>query len=240
MINNEFRIFVDFDGTITQKDVGESIFREFGDKVKIDLIIKDLLSDKITAKQSWIEMCKTINHANINSLNSFIDKIDVDLGLHNFVKFCESSNVEIIILSDGFDYYIDRILKRENLSHLKYFSNHLRISDRNKLTPVFPYSDLNCRTSANNKRNHIINNSSDEDFTVYVGDGNSDKDPALYCDFIFAKKGLLKFCEKESVSFFPYNTLDDVIVKLDLILKKKNVKKRNQANLKRREAYITE
>jgi 2,3-diketo-5-methylthio-1-phosphopentane phosphatase len=240
MINNVFRIFVDFDGTITQKDVGESIFREFGDKEKINSIIKDLLSDKITAKQSWIEMCKTINHANINSLNTFIDSINVDPGFHNLVHFCESNNIEIFILSDGFDYYIDRILKREKLNHLKYFSNHLRISDRNKLTPVFPFNDLYCRSSANNKRNHIINNSSDEDFTIYVGDGNSDKDPALYCDFIFAKKGLLKFCEKESVSFFPYNTLDDVAVKLDMLLKKKNLKKRNQASLKRREAYLTE
>jgi len=240
MINHVFRIFVDFDGTITQKDVGESIFREFGDKEKINLIIKDLLSDKITAKQSWIEMCKTINNTNLKLLNSFIDSISVDEGLHNFVNFCELNNVEIIILSDGFDYYIDRILNREKLSRLKYFSNHLRISDRNKLTPVFPYNDLYCRSSANNKRNHIINNSSDDDFTVYVGDGNSDKEPALYCDFIFAKKGLLKFCEKESVTYFPYNTLDDVIVKLDILLKKKNLKKRNQANLKRREAYLAE
>lgn len=240
MINNEFKVFIDFDGTITQKDVGESIFREFGDKEKIDLIIKDLLSDKITAKQSWIEMCKTIYHTNINSLNAFINSMEVDQGFHNFVNYCESKNVEIFILSDGFDYYIDRILKRENLERLKYFSNHLRISDRNKLTPVFPYSDLYCRSSANNKRNHIINNSSDDDFTIYVGDGNSDKDPALYCDFIFAKKGLLKYCEKENVTFFPYNTLDDVIVKLDIILKKKNLKKRNQADLKRREAYLME
>jgi len=89
MINHVFRIFVDFDGTITQKDVGESIFREFGDKEKINLIIKDLLSDKITAKQSWIEMCKTINNTNLKLLNSFIDSISVDEGLHNFVNFCE-------------------------------------------------------------------------------------------------------------------------------------------------------
>ena len=240
MIKNEFKVFIDFDGTITKKDVGESIFREFGHKEKINLIIKDLLSDKITAKQSWIEMCKTINHVNINLLDSFIDGISVDPGLHNFISFCESNDIEVIVLSDGFDYYIDRVFKRENLSRLKYFSNHLRISDRNKLTPVFPYSDMDCRSSANNKRNHIINNSSDDDFTIYIGDGNSDKDPALYCDFIFAKKGLLKFCEKESITYFPYDNLDEVVSKLEVIVKKKNVKKRNQASLKRREAYITE
>jgi 2-hydroxy-3-keto-5-methylthiopentenyl-1-phosphate phosphatase len=132
------------------------------------------------------------------------------------------------------------ILKREKLNGLKYFSNHLIISPQNKLIPEFPYFDPYYRYSANCKRNHIINNSRDEDFTVYIGDGNSDKDTALYCDIIFAKKSLLKYCEKERISFFPYKTLDDVVDKLSAILIRKNLKKRHQARLKRRELYISE
>jgi 2-hydroxy-3-keto-5-methylthiopentenyl-1-phosphate phosphatase len=116
----------------------------------------------------------------------------------------------------------------------------LIISPQNKLIPQFPYEDPYYRYSANCKRNHIINNSRDEDFTVYIGDGNSDKDTALYCDIIFAKKSLLKYCEKERISFFPYKTLDDVIDKLSAILIRKNLKKRHQAGLKRRELYISE
>jgi 2-hydroxy-3-keto-5-methylthiopentenyl-1-phosphate phosphatase len=240
MTTLQIKIFIDFDGTITKKDIGESIFRNFGDKIKVDAIINDLINDKISAKQSWIELCRSIDKVNVTLLNDFIYMMDVDPGFHNMVKFCEGRNIQIIVLSDGFDYYIDMILKKENLSGLKYFSNHLIISPQSKLIPEFPYEDSKCRYSANCKKNHIINNSRDEDFTIYIGDGNSDKDTAQYCDLIFAKKSLLKYCEKERITFFPYRTLDDVIEKLSPILMKKHLKKRYQAELKRREVYIVE
>jgi 2-hydroxy-3-keto-5-methylthiopentenyl-1-phosphate phosphatase len=240
MTLQKIKIFIDFDGTITKDDVGESIFRNFGDKIDVEKIIDDLLSDRISAKQFWIKLCNSIGKVDVNLLNNFIYKMEVDPGFHNMIKFCEDRNIQIIVLSDGFDYYIDMILKREKLNGLKYFSNHLIISPQNKLIPEFPYDDPYYRYSANCKRNHIINNSRDEDFTVYIGDGNSDKDTALYCDIIFAKKSLLKYCEKERISFFPYKTLDDVVDKLSAILIRKNLKKRHQAGLKRRELYISE
>jgi 2,3-diketo-5-methylthio-1-phosphopentane phosphatase len=240
MTAQKIKIFIDFDGTITKEDVGESIFRNFGIKFIVEKIIDDLLNDRISAKQSWIELCNSIEKVDVSILNDFIYKMEVDPGLHNIVRFCEDRNIQILVLSDGFDYYIDMILTREKLNGLKYFSNHLIISPQNKLIPDFPYYDPLCQYSANCKRNHIINNSRDEDFTIYIGDGNSDKDTAQYCDLIFAKKSLLKFCEKERISFSPYKTFDDVINKLSVLLEKKNLKKRHQAGLKRREAYISE
>jgi 2-hydroxy-3-keto-5-methylthiopentenyl-1-phosphate phosphatase len=240
MTDQKIKLFIDFDGTITKEDVGESIFRNFGDKNKVANIIDDLLSDRISAKQSWIELCNSVDKVDVNSLNEFIYKMEVDPGMHKLVNFCGQHGIQVLVLSDGFDYYIDMIFARENLTGLKYFSNHLEISSQNKLIPEFPFEDIQSRNTANCKKNHIINNSSDEDITMYIGDGNSDKDPALYCDFIFAKRSLLKYCEKERVSFFPYKTFDDVIEKLVVLLKKKKLKKRHQAGLKRREAYITE
>ena len=80
MTQKEFKIFIDFDGTITQKDVGDSMFRQFGDKVIVDRIIEDLLSDRITARQSWTELCKTTYNFSRDLLDSFIDSIEVGPG----------------------------------------------------------------------------------------------------------------------------------------------------------------
>ena len=52
-----FKVFVDFDGTITKKDVADAIFLEFCDKKIVDDIIEKLLSDKISAMQCWISLC---------------------------------------------------------------------------------------------------------------------------------------------------------------------------------------
>ncbi|MEJ2615095.1 MAG: HAD-IB family phosphatase [Ignavibacteriaceae bacterium] len=212
--NRVFKAFVDFDGTITKKDVGDAIFLNFCDEKIVDDIIEKLLSDKIS--------------------------IEIDPAFHEFVNFCESNKIDIYVLSDGFDYYINRIFEREGLQNLKYYSNELEITKDNHLIPHFPYFDIDCQTSANCKRNHIINHSGDDEYTIFIGDGNSDKYTSQFCDFIFAKDDLLKFCEKERITYFPFNDFNDVIKRMEVLIKRKRLKKRHQALLKRREVYIAE
>ncbi len=235
-----FKIFVDFDGTISSQDIGESIFREFGNKILVEKIIENLLSDEISAKQCWIELCNSVEKIENKTLNDFIDSLNIEESFHQLVNFCESNNFELFVLSDGFDYYIKRIFDREKLNHLKYFANKLVFTEDNRLSPSFPYEHENCRSSANCKRNHIINLSSDDDYTVYIGDGNSDRFAAQFCDFIFAKTDLLKFCEAERISYFPFTNFNDVVERLESLKSKKRLKKRHQADLKRKEAYMQE
>ncbi|MCH7828071.1 MAG: MtnX-like HAD-IB family phosphatase [Bacteroidetes bacterium] len=233
-----FKIFIDFDGTITTKDVGEAIFKKFGEPNTVKRIIDDLLSDRISAKESWLQLCCTVKQISPVELNNFIDTLEIDPTFHQFYDFCEQNNFEYYILSDGFDYYIERMLSNDGIEHIKYYANHLTITKDNKLIPSFPYQDEEILTSANCKRNHIINHSSDDDFTIYIGDGNSDKDTAQFCDFIFAKDDLLKFCERERISYFPYKDFNDVRLKIEKLIAKRNLKKRHQAELKRREVYM--
>ena len=235
-----FKIFVDFDRTITKLDVGDLIFREFADKDLIDEIIQRQLRNEISAKDSWKLQCEAAGIVDKQRLNEFIDSVEINKTFHDLVNYCDTNRIELFILSDGFDYYIDRILKKENLNRIKVYSNKLTFTDEGKIIPVFPYLDLECTSSANCKRNHIINHSGDDDFTVFIGDGNSDKYTAQFCDFIFAKDDLLKFCERERITFFPYRDFSDVVAKLEQLKSKKRLKKRHQAELKRKEIYTIE
>ena len=237
---NKFKVFVDFDGTITKVDVGEAIFREFGNAAETDIIVADLLNGKITARKCWELLFATIKEINIVKLDEFIDQMNIEPTFHKFFKYCLENEIEMFVLSDGFDYYIQRIFKKENLNHIKIFANSLIITEKKEMIPSFPYFDVDCQTSANCKRNHVLNNSCDEEFTVYVGDGNSDKYSTQFCDFIFAKDDLLKYCEKERITFFPFDNFEDVITRLDSLRSKKKLKKRYQAELKRREIYLQE
>lgn len=237
---NKFKVFVDFDGTITKVDVGEAIFRAFGNASEADIIVADLLSGKITARMCWELLFATIKNIDLAKLNNFIDQMNIDPTFNQFHKYCLENEIEIFVLSDGFDYYIKRIFKKAKLNNINIFANSLIINDKNEMIPAFPYFDIDCQTSANCKRNHILNNSGDEEFTVYIGDGNSDKYSTQFCDFIFAKDDLLKFCEKERITFFPFNNFEDVITRLDLLKSKKRLKKRYQAELKRKEIYLQE
>lgn len=240
MNEKNFKIFIDFDGTITKIDVGEALFREFGDTEKVNKIIEDLLADKISARECWVKMCGTVSGFTSEKFESFLENIEIDETFADFTKFCNSNNYDMYVLSDGFDYYIQRILQRENFGNLRVYSNSLLIDNSNKLVPSFPFYDSGCSSSANCKRNHIINNSSDDDYTVFIGDGNSDKFTVQFCDFIFAKDDLLKYCERERITYFPFNNFKDVSERIIQLSSKKRLKKRHQAVLKRREAYMAE
>lgn len=240
MKKRELKVFVDFDGTITRQDVGDSIFTRYGNQEKVNIIIDDLLNDNISSRECWDLLCESAPAISKSELDVFIDSLEIDNSFHSFVSFCNDRNIDLIVLSDGFDYYIDRILKRENLDQLRYYANILEIDGKGKLRPSYPYYNPEFPTSANCKRDHIINNSSDDDYTIYIGDGNSDKESAQYCDHIFAKNGLLKYCEKERISFSPFKDFNDVIKKIDTLISKKKLRKSHQAELKRRAAYLVE
>lgn len=240
MIKRTLKVFVDFDGTITLEDVGEAIFRKFGEDEKVNKIIEDLLSDKISSRKCWDDLCKSVNVINKSELDDFIDSLDIDPTFIPFVKFCNEKGIEMVVLSDGFDYYIERLFNKTGLSGLKYYSNKLFVDEKGIIKTEYPYFDNNSPTSANCKKNHIINHSSDEDFTLYIGDGNSDKEAAQYCDFIFAKDGLSRFCSMEKISFYPFRDFTEVQNKLTELMLKKNLRKRHQAQLKRKSAYMAE
>ncbi len=237
MSEKVFKIFVDFDGTISQRDIGEEMFLKFGDPEEARRIIEKWINLEITSVDTWTQLCATIKNFDENKFDEFLSEIDIDPTFKPFVEYCNKNNFEIFILSDGLDYYIKRILEREGLSHIKTYTNKLTFNE-DKLIPEFPHTDEECKQCANCKRNHVINHSADDDYTIYIGDGYSDACPVQYCDFIFAKKSLLKFCELNRISFSPYKNFNDVRRKLDALREKKRLKKRHQAELKRREVYL--
>jgi len=240
LTDKQFKIFLDFDGTITKNDVGEEIFKKILKEDIVNKIVGDLLTDKISSRECWESLCESATGIIKNDFDNFILSQGIESTLHHFVDYCDENKFQLFILSDGFDYYIEKILKRENLSHLKLFSNKLILNDERKLIPSFPYFNADCRSSANCKRNHIIENSGEDDYTVFIGDGNSDNDAIQYVDFIFAKDDLLKYCEIHRITYFPFKDFDDVIIRLNELVSKKRLKKRHQAELKRREAFMIE
>jgi len=240
LTDKQFKIFLDFDGTITKNDVGEEIFKKILKEDIVNKIVGDLLTDKISSRECWESLCESATGIIKNDFDNFILSQEIEPTLHHFVYYCDENKFQLFILSDGFDYYIEKILKREKLSHLKLFSNKLILNDERKLIPSFPYFNADCRSSANCKRNHIIENSGEDDYTVFIGDGNSDNDAIQYVDFIFAKDDLLKYCEVQRITYFPFKNFDDVILRMIELLSKKRLKKRHQAELKRREAFTIE
>lgn len=236
--DRQFKVFIDFDGTITKKDVGAHLFLEFGDKAKVDNVLKDIIEGRVQGKDIWIDLLKTLHTIDLKEFIAFAKLIEIDQSFHELIRFLDRPDCEVFVVSDGMDFYIREIFQRENLLGLNWYANEFYINEHNKPYMVFPYTDEECKLCGNCKRNIVISNSADEDFTFYIGNGHSDTCAAQFCDYVFAKDDLLKYCEKNNVTFFPYDSFSDVQERLDKLFRRKYLKKRHQAELKRRSVYM--
>lgn len=233
------RVFCDFDATITIEDVGERFFRNFGGK-QAENIVDLLLTEEINARESLTLLCEAVGSVTPDIFERYVDQFEIDPDFPEFVRFCQEQTIPLVIVSDGLDFYIEKILSRHGLAHLPFFSNHLEFmqeGSRTKLVPQFHYRDSECDLCGNCKRNHLLMRSGDDDIIVYIGDGFSDRCPVKYADIVFAKKELIKHCQTENITYHEFSKFADVRSRLEVILQRKRIKKRRQAEMARREVF---
>jgi 2-hydroxy-3-keto-5-methylthiopentenyl-1-phosphate phosphatase len=239
MNNPNIKIFCDFDGTITLYDTWIEMGEVFiNDKGKWAEVIRRFENQEIGARECFIKECELIENFDLPKFNNIIDKQRLDPGFINFYNFCCKNNIPLMILSEGMDYYISRILKNNNLD-IPFYSNKIILSeDKKSFKLEFPYSDSDCMKCGTSKRNILMNNTADNEISVFIGDGFSDACVVNYADIVFAKKSLASYCWKNNITYSEYQTFGDIQKKLERILEKKTLKHRDAAKNKRREVFL--
>ena len=86
----------------------------------------------------------------------------------------------------------------------------------------------------------MLTHSGEDEIIVFVGEGYSDRCPAEYADIVFAKDALQTYCQERNISYFLYTSFADVVSRLTNLLEGKNIRKRRNAELRRREAFLAE
>ncbi len=231
-------VFTDFDGTITRTDIGDAMFKVFGNPEKSSEAFRETLEGKIGMSESWRRSCATVESLSRATFDSFVHCQEIDGSFHRFERYCSEKSIPIHIVSDGFDLYIRHVLDREHLNHLPFYSNQLVIQTDGTITPQFPYTDSECILCANCKRNHVVTKAGEENVIVYIGNGHSDQCSSRYADIVFAKGSLLTYCERENITYHRFETFDDVLSKFKLIVDGARPRKRRTAELARKEIFM--
>ncbi|HTY36356.1 MAG TPA: MtnX-like HAD-IB family phosphatase [Bacteroidota bacterium] len=233
------RVYSDFDGTIAHDDVGSRLFQTFAGP-RANEIVKQLLDGSISARECLIRESAAVDDAPLGELEKFVNQFSLDPSFAEFVEFCRHRSIPVVVLSDGLDFYVERLLKKHGLGDLPFFSNHLTLSGQDgatKLVPSFPHSDAECLTCGNCKRNHVLTRSGDDDVIVYIGDGISDRCPVRFADIVFAKGRLIRYCQDQNISYYEFRSFRDVQERMSLILQRKRIRKRREAEMARREVF---
>lgn len=242
------KAFIDFDGTISLRDVGDLMFETFGGPRCVRLV-QGYRAGSLSAVECFRRECEACGEVDRGSLDAFLDRQEIDPFFDEFVKFCRDRNIGCTIVSDGMDYYVGRILERNGLAGVPFFANRLELLPVDggahvRLQPSFPHRDETCDRCACCKRNHILSLSADDDIIVYVGEGYSDRCPARYADVVFAKDELSEYCRESGIPFVPYRTFGDVTQRLAKMIDRKDAiggvrfQKRRRAELARCDVFL--
>jgi len=210
MTNLQTVVFCDFDGTIARRDVGYSLFHYFSGG-RNDELIPDWKAGRLSTRECLLLEAAMV-HAKEEEVYRFLEQFELNRGFIEFERLCRANNVELFVVSDGLDFYIRYILKRNNLEQLPVVANRGKV-ENGGITVEFIHRNRNCQRCGSCKGERIQeyrNRQPQEVRVVFIGDGYSDACATTEADLVFAKKDLEQYCLINDINYYKYDDFFDV------------------------------
>ena len=232
-------VFSDFDATISLEDTGLAMMRHLSrEKNALAWELEHRWREgEIDSMKCLAEQWALIDWSEAELL-SFIDALPIDPAFDDFAHRVQALGARLVIVSDGLDLYVHRILRREGFAtrdgaaaeplsfppsyeeggqggrdSLTVYANHAEMTDHG-LVITFPYGDEACSDCGNCKRKHLRDLRRLYERVIYIGDGFSDRCASQEADILFAKSHLAEMCEAEGRDYVPFECFADILARI--------------------------
>ena len=206
----------DFDGTITEDDVGYILLDTFADG-NWRQILADYLAGRIpvgTFNRKSFALVK----ADQQTLTNFVltsDMVRVRPGFKELLDYCSRKGYEFVIVSNGLTFYIEAILENEGVKGIEVFASQNQFSTEGlKVKYIGPDGS---QMEAGFKEAYTEMLKGRGYSVVYIGNGPSDIHPAKRAIHVFATGDLLRRCQEEQLEYTPFDDLNDVVRSLETL-----------------------
>jgi 2-hydroxy-3-keto-5-methylthiopentenyl-1-phosphate phosphatase len=207
-VTGDILILCDFDGTICNVDMGNEILNRFTGK-GWDEIDRAYCTGKIGSRDAYDKASSLFTGTKKDLLEYARSRGKLDAYFPAFYAYCMESGMDLKIVSDGLDIYIDAILRKYKLEDIEVYTNFATFHD-GRLSIEFPRMNKECAKCGTCKKGILTKFRSAYDSIIYVGDGHSDFCPSKNADLVFAKGILHMACAESGIDFEPYENFKDV------------------------------
>ncbi len=200
----------DFDGTISKKDVSYTLLEKFtnGDWSDID---SEYIKGNIGSKEAFSRILQKIN-ATKSELLDYIEEVSsVDPHFGDFYSYLKNRGIELVIASDGFKMYIDKLMGNIGLSEIPVYANDIVENGEGNLTAIFPHHNEECGRCGTCKTNLIKSLLKKHDYVIFIGDGYSDSCASPHPHTLFATGFLFTHAAKEKIPCTYFEGFDDIL-----------------------------
>ena len=202
-----WNIICDFDGTIAHFDVTDAVLARFADPAW-DAVEKEWLDGTITARQCLERQIRMIN-ARPAELDAFLETVPLTDGFAEFRRFCGERGLNMLVVSDGMDYAIKRVLSAGGLEGIAVIANHLRFQEESGYRLEFPHGAPGCASGV--CKCDVAKAGGGK--ILLIGDGYSDICLAGIASFVMARrdKALHRHCRENGLPYAAYDDFFDIL-----------------------------
>lgn len=200
-------IFIDFDGTITKVDTCAAMVEAFAAEGWQE--INEKWERKELSTQDCANRTFALFNAGMEDITRLMESMEIDDFFKDFLDLCRKMGNKVYVLSDGYDYCIEAVMKKYHIN-APYYANKM-VYDQGFKIECLHFND-SCGNCGTCKTELMAALKEEGSRTVYIGDGYSDTCPARHADVVFAKGSLYNYCLEKGIKAIHYNTFADIIV----------------------------
>jgi 2,3-diketo-5-methylthio-1-phosphopentane phosphatase len=201
-------LVVDFDGTITEQDLLDTIAQTFGDEEVYREVDEGLDDHSLTLNEVIRREFEPVRTPLPEVRSWVLDNVRVRPGFRELVELARERGWRFVIVSSGFRELIEPVLEREGVADVELLSNTVD-ADPDGWKVRFRVSET-CEVCGQPCKRSTAAALADGTELVYVGDGYSDRCAAESADVVFARRGLATYLEERGVPFEPFEDFHSV------------------------------
>jgi 2-hydroxy-3-keto-5-methylthiopentenyl-1-phosphate phosphatase len=204
----------DFDGTITEEDMGFLLLNSFASEDW-----RRLLTEYREGRMSvghFNTRAFAMVKADRQTLLKFVSsKAKIRAGFHELLAYCRRKDFRFVIVSNGLVFYIEAILRHVGIDNIDILAAKADFTGNGVDTKYIGPGGNEIQDGF--KEAYIRLFLSRGYRVVYIGNGNSDTVPAKQAHHIFATGELLTYCKETNLDCTPFTDLNDVVRGLELL-----------------------
>jgi 2,3-diketo-5-methylthio-1-phosphopentane phosphatase len=198
-------VLVDFDGTACRHDVAEHLLERFGHPSWVELD-RAWERGEIGAREVLDRQAAMLRGPVHELLDYALSHCPIDPTFAPFVRRLERAGLPVVVVSDGFGFYVEPILAAAGLEDVSVITNGWDPGD----PPGLRFGEGGCPFCGTCKVRVVHRTRAARGQVAFVGEGPSDRFGARSADVVFAKDALQGICEEEGIPYLKYGDFDDV------------------------------
>ena len=198
-------IYSDFDGTITLRDSNDALVDRYVGAQNRQAYDKLFLEGKGTLWEildTSLQACRVPLDEAIGFLQAHVA---IDRSFVEFHAWCVERRVPLSVLSAGLFEVVQAYMAAEGLDLPIAANRARRLEGHFGLEPA----DMGCPTGVD-KGAVLLAARQEGLYTVFIGDGFSDRLAVPHADLVYAKSSLARYCTEREIPYVPFETFRDV------------------------------